>query len=807
MPFRSLIFCLVLTYFAIETGKEKERVKAYAQQKGSDDNDQVKYEAKFEIPADFGTIGAVVFENEHKNEMFIKEIVIETGLPSGQVTITCESWVHSKYDNPGKRIFFTNKSYLPSTTPSGLKVYRERELKILRGEIREVKGEFKSFERIYDYDVYNDLGDPDNDPDTARPVLGGSKEYPYPRRCKTNRPKTKTDPLSESRSSDMYVPRDEAFSEVKGQTFSTKTVYSVIHAVVPNVKATIMDIDEGFPYFTSIDSLYNEGVHLQAIEGGNVITNILPRLVRTVTDLGANVLRYETPEMIDRDKFSWFKDEEFGRQTIAGLNPCNIQLVTEWPIKSTLDPSVYGPQESGITKEIVEREIRGYTTLEDAIKQKKLFIIDYNDLLMPYVHQVRELEGTTLYGSRALFFLTPAGTLRPLAVELTRPPSGDKPSWKGIYDPCWDATGTWFWRFAKAHFLAHDSGIHQLYSHWVRTHASTEPYIIAANRQLSAMHPIFRLLHPHFRYTMEINALARQALINANGIIESSFSPKKYAIELSSVAYGKLWRFDQEGLPADLIKRGMAVKDPNAPHGVKLTIQDYPYANDGLVLWDAIKQWVGDYVNHYYPEASTITSDEELQSWWTEVRTKGHADKKDEPWWPVINNHGALVEVLTTIIWVASGHHAAVNFGQYDFAGYFPNRPTIARTNMPNEDATDEQITEFITRPENALMECFPSQFQATIVMAILDVLSNHSPDEEYIGENMEPFWEEDPNIKAAFEIFCGKLKELEGIVDLRNSDKKLKNRVGAGVVPYQLFKPTSPAGVTGKGVPNSISI
>lgn len=89
----------------------------------------------------------------------------------------------------------------------------------------------------------------------------------------------------------------------------------------------------------------------------------------------------------------------------------------------------------------------------------------------------------------------------------------------------------------------------------LRTHCCTEPYIIAANRQLSVLHPIYKLLCPHFRYTMEINALAREALINAGGIIESSFSPKSYSIELSSVAYDKLWRFDLQALPADLIYR------------------------------------------------------------------------------------------------------------------------------------------------------------------------------------------------------------------------------------------------------------
>ena len=68
----------------------------------------------------------------------------------------------------------------------------------------------------------------------------------------------------------------------------------------------------------------------------------------------------------------------------------------------------------------------------------------------------------------------------------------------------------------------------------------------------------------------------------------------------------------------------MAFEDPNSPHGVKLTIEDYPYANDGLLLWDAIKQWVTSYVNHYYPKANLVESDVELTQWWDEIRAVGH---------------------------------------------------------------------------------------------------------------------------------------------------------------------------------------
>ncbi|PKI61083.1 hypothetical protein CRG98_018528 [Punica granatum] len=364
-----------------------------------------------------------------------------------------------------------------------------------------------------------------------------------------------------------------------------------------------------------------------------------------------------------------------------------------------------------------------------AIKQKKLFVLDYHDLLLPYVSKVRQLKGTTLYGSRTLFFLTPDGTLRPVAIELTRPLMDGKPQWREVFTPTSHATGCWLWRLAKAHVLAHDSGVHQLVSHWLRTHCCTEPYIIAANRQLSAMHPIYKLLHPHFRYTMEINALARGYLINADGVIESCFSPGKYSIELSSVAYDQLWQFDLQALPNDLI--------------------------------NSLKEWVTDYVNHYYKDSSLVQSDQELQAWWAEVRNVGHGDKRDAAGWPELKTTDDLIQIITTIVWVTSGHHAA----------------------------------------------CFPSQMQATKVMAVLDVLSNHSSDEEYLGENAEPAWKEDPIINAAFERFNGRLKEIEGTIDARNQDMKLKNRNGAGVLPYELLKPFSKSGVTGQGVPYSISI
>ncbi|CAL1409500.1 unnamed protein product [Linum trigynum] len=798
-----------------ETGLEKPVIES-RMKRTSKKNGEVKYEVEIEVPDDFGEVGAVIVENEHGNERLLIDIVLD-GFVNGPVNVVCDSWVHPKSKDSKNRVFFTTKSYLPSETPAGLTKYREEELILLRGN---GEGQRERGERIYDYEVYDDLGNLDGNPDLVRPVLGG-KDRPYPRRVRTGRPRPESGtyftllwiknmlPLATG-NSDFYVPRDEEFSQLKKSAFSSATVSGALRAVVPTAETFLIDWDLGFPHLTAIDSMYDQGLNLRPRTADSPWTDIIPRLIRTVANSADDFLQFVVPESMKRDRFFWLKDEQFGRQTLAGVNPCSIELVKQWPLKSKLDPQIYGSPESAITTKIVEQQIRGFMTFNDAMKQRKLFILDYHDLLLPFVGPVRQLKGTTLYGSRALFFLTPVGTLKPVAIELVRPPSKNdgKPQWKQVFTPgnC-SATEEWLWKLAKSHFLAHDSCYHEIVSHWLKTHACMEPYIIATNRQLSAMHPIHRLLLPHFRYTMEINSLARQTLVNADGIIELGFSPLKYSMQLSSADYDQRWRFDYEALPKDLIRRGMAVEDPSAPHGLKLTIEDYPYASDGLILWDGLHQWVADYVNHYYPNPSLIISDAELQSWWTEIRTVGHADKKDEPWWPSLRTPSDLIEIVTTMAWTASAQHAAVNFGQYTYGGYIPNRPSIARTNMPTEDPTEESWKQFIEEPETVLLEMFPSQLQAAVVMTMLSLLSNHAADEEYIGQAMEPCWGNDAAIKAAFERFSGRMKALEGVVDARNGNEKLRNRNGAGVLPYEFLKPVSEPGVTGKGVPYSISI
>ncbi|MFS8005673.1 putative linoleate 13S-lipoxygenase [Helianthus anomalus] len=175
-----------------------------------------------------------------------------------------------------------------------------------------------------------------------------------------------SEPWSESRTTlPFYVPRDEDFSEIKEVTFGATTLFSVLDGAIPMLESILTDAGLGFSSFMDIGSLFTERVDL--IPSNNGLLNAVPRLIQTIVNNTKSYLQFETPRMKERDSFSWFRDEEFCRQTLAGLNPYSIQLVTEWPLTSKLDPEVYGPAESAITKEIVEQEIKGFVTLEEVI--------------------------------------------------------------------------------------------------------------------------------------------------------------------------------------------------------------------------------------------------------------------------------------------------------------------------------------------------------------------------------------------------------------------------------------------------------
>lgn len=756
-----------------------------------------KYEVKFKVKKDFGEPGALVVKNFHRNEFLLKEITVE--LPNHAcVHFVCDSCVYNVANYATDRIIFANKVYLPQETPPGLKELREQELEQIRGD---GTGERKEADRIYDYDVYNDLGESDRHESLKRPVLGNSAEFPYPRRIRTGRQRSKTDPEAEDRGdmwTNFYIPRDERFTMVKTDNLQEDAIQAASRKLVPAIHALYSTQTE-FESLREIADLFKNGIAVTIGSDSDSDHDSDQPAPECET-----ILTYPTPKVIAVDEKAWTMDEEFAREMLAGLNPVVISQLREFPIKSSLDEAIYGDAVSAITSQHIEPYMEGMD-VPAALAGHKLFVLDYHDAFLPFVNKINESPVCKAYATRTVLFLTKEGTLRPAAIEVSLLKEKESGTVKRVFTPPPMGMKDWMWELAKAHVQANDAGYHQLVSHWLRSHATLEPVLIATHRHLSALHPVQQALVPHFKNTLDINAAARKALINAGGIIEMTFTPHSYAMEMSSAAYKLGWRFDEQALPADLIKRGMAVPDENAEHGLRLVIEDYPFAADGLELWSAIQGWIDEYVDLIYSDDERVQEDTELQSWWTEVRYVGHGDKKDALGWPTLDSKASLVHTLTTIVWIASCHHAAVNFGQYEYAGFMPNHPTMTRRLIPSDGTPEFQ--ELRRDPEAFYLSTISNETQATVIMTTTEVLSTHSSHEEFLGQRSTPNWTSDEKILAVYGRFQERISEIEELIKSRNEEKRLKNRYGHVQLPYELLYPSSDYGMTGKGVPNSTSI
>ncbi|VAH53480.1 unnamed protein product [Triticum turgidum subsp. durum] len=431
-------------------------------------------------------------------------------------------------------------------------------------------------------------------------------------------------------------------------------------------------------------------------------------------------------------------------------------------------------------------------TVAQAIEKDRLYVVDHHDWVMPYLKRINELPGDEekgeisqrkSYATRTLFFLQDDSTLKPLAIELSSPHPKDERlgGTSTVYTPpdelkAGDAASDTFtaWDLAKAHAASNDACKNNYVLHWLRTHATMEPVVLAANRQMSVLHPIHKLLKPHFRNTLDTNSTARHIVIGSGderqggafyrNMHEVNFFTGKYGMEMSSKAYAS-YNFTELAFPNELIKRGVARGDPKKAEELELLIKDYPYAVDGLEIWTAIKEWVTDYCAIYYADGDgAVAGDSELQAWWSEVRNVGHGDLRDAPWWPAMDSVDDLVETCSTIIWLGSAYHSAVSFGQYAYNGFVPNRPTMNPPVKPGEPLMGER------------------------------------PDTEQ--------WTSEQRAAKALLEFNSKLDAIAEAVKKRNADGALRNRNGPVEVPYTLLAPRADPTVPHVGgIPNSIAV
>ncbi|HQZ17678.1 MAG TPA: lipoxygenase family protein [Vicinamibacteria bacterium] len=483
----------------------------------------------------------------------------------------------------------------------------------------------------------------------------------------------------------------------------------------------------------------------------------------------------------------WESDWYFGWLQIAGFNTTNLkgvfpagqtpemgldlaEILKKAPFQDSMLQSVSG--DPGIT-------------LKRAAELGRLYALD---LTMLASVPTGSLHGDQRYLTApvALFYWNPESrpgypegraSLQPVAIQLGQKhdaaacpvflPGGDPGKWK----------------LAKYFVLNALAVQHETVAHLGACHLVTETLIVAAHRQLSPMHPILTLLAPHFRFTLEINEGAKHSLIIPGGVVASVLSP---SIEgsLSMVRDARLaWRFDQN-LPHRLFElRGLDAS----------RLPEFPFRDDTLLLWDAIRDFVGAYLARYYASDEDVRQDFEVQAWVQEITSPQAAAFQglsgliytDGPDGKVarIDSLDYLVEMVSLMIYTAGPQHANVNYAQYPMMSYLPSVAGTAYAPPPTSAPVANPEAEYLKVLAPLDVALYQLSFGYLLSSVQYDTFGTYSDNPR------RPYFADEEAEKASIDFRLA-LNRIEAEIRKRNESRPL---------PYENQLPSM--------IPNSISI
>ncbi|MGL5064000.1 MAG: lipoxygenase family protein, partial [Microcoleus sp.] len=353
-----------------------------------------------------------------------------------------------------------------------------------------------------------------------------------------------------------------------------------------------------------------------------------------------------------------------------------------------------------------------------------------------------------IYAPVALFAVPPDKytdrNLLPIAIRCQQAIEDDNP----IFTPL-DGDN---WLTAKTIVQMADSNYHELISHLAHTHLFIEPFVLATNRCFTDKnHAVRQLLKPHLEGTILINYGAHKSLLAPTGAIDSLLSATinsncQLAIK---AAQTHLANFNQVAFPQTLEKRGM--------NSVK-QLPIYPYRDDGQRIWDAIHQWVNDYLGLFYRSDRAVATDSQLQNWASELLSKGfcHIGEAGDG---RIKTLDYLVDAISTVIFTASVQHAAVNFPQSGLMTYVPAFPLGCYSSAPNNPDRQQNFMELLPPIERA-------ELQVQVLYLLGSVYYTK------LGDYSDQFLQ-NSQVKIAWDKFKVNLAEIESAI-LQEDSKRL---------------------------------
>jgi arachidonate 15-lipoxygenase len=453
--------------------------------------------------------------------------------------------------------------------------------------------------------------------------------------------------------------------------------------------------------------------------------------------------------------YSFQEDDVFARLRVAGPNAVLVKGIDALPANFPLTEAQYAAVVAG-------------DTLAAALADGRLYLSDYVELsaLVPGMWDGLQKY---VYQPMALFAVPPGGaSLTPVAIQC-----GQDSSANPIFTPSVVAAEQWGWEMAKLVVQVADGNFHELVAHLAHTHLVIEAFAVATRRNLANVHPLWALLVPHFEGLLFINNQAATSLIAADGPIDHIFGGTITSSQLTASAARLSFDFYAKMLPNDLAARGVA--DTTA-------LPDYPYRDDALLVWEAIKDWATQYVDIYYADDAAVTGDTELAAWAASLMAEGAVKG-----FTAITTRKQLALVCTMIMFTASAQHAAVNFPQKAIMTFAPAITGAGWAAAPTVQ-TGQNRQEWLD-----YMPPLPLALEQLDVLFLLGSIY-YRPLGTYLSNDFPyPEWFQDPAIigpDRALPRFQAALQEVEARILARNAERR---------APYRFLQPSL--------IPTSINI
>uniref|UniRef100_A0A8C4S9D0 Arachidonate 12-lipoxygenase n=1 Tax=Erpetoichthys calabaricus TaxID=27687 RepID=A0A8C4S9D0_ERPCA len=399
----------------------------------------------------------------------------------------------------------------------------------------------------------------------------------------------------------------------------------------------------------------------------------------------------------------WKEDWFFGYQFLNGCNPRMIKSCRVLPVNFP------------VTEDMVQGTLGSNTTLCKELNAGTIYLVDYSILEGIPANKIRG-KHQYITAPLCLLYEHPERGLIPLIQQI---PHKDNP----IFLP---SDSELDWLLAKMWVRHAEFQVYEALSHLLCTHLVCEVFCIATMRQLPEVHPIYKLLIPHMRDTLEINTNARLTLVSDTGIFKQIVST------------------GGEGLEAYL------------PRPTKT--QESPIVHLLIILsLSHLCSFVSGIVDLFYSSDKDVMEDMELQNWIHDVVTEGLPRN--------IDDKKALVTILAGVIFTSSALHAAINNGQYDWCSWVPNTPCTMRCPPPPQKGLATM---------DLIMNTLPGIPESCIQVAITWVLSREQPAAVWLGQYPEDHFTEKA-VKHHIDKFQEALKKIEKSIDERNANRQLK--------------------------------